>query len=118
MLSEFSSGIPSRVIPGRDGQEVATLAARSKADADNLNAQHRNTTLNSRAVVPDESKFWELSLMSVPPGERWSGYFTGLENSPGTFLYEADDSFGRGQTIYLVEDNIPSGHSVSLEVHK
>ncbi|KFA45429.1 hypothetical protein S40293_10065 [Stachybotrys chartarum IBT 40293] len=52
---------------------------------------------------------WEISLMSVSPGGRWQDYYEPQTN-PTEFYYNADDSFGRGQVIYLVEDGINTDH--------
>ena len=49
--------------------------------------------------------------MSVPPGGDWKDSFEPKTN-PTTFNFEADDTYGRGQTIYLVEDGIDDQHPV------
>lgn len=51
--------------------------------------------------------------MSVPPGGQWSDFWE-PQNNPTTFTYEADDTYGRGQTIYMVEDGINADHPVCI----
>ena len=94
---------------GRD--EGATSLAPRMRDVDAAREQQRNVTLNSRAIVASSDPYWELSLMSVPPNGKWSDFFQ-PQQSPTGFTYEADDTYGRGQTIYLVEDGIPATHPV------
>ena len=57
------------------------------------------------------SEPWELSLMSIPPKGKWEDYFS-PEGNPNELGKKADSSFGRGQTIYLVEDGIFENHPV------
>jgi hypothetical protein len=62
-------------------------------------------------VDPDRGP-WELSQMSVPPGGDWADYWD-RETNPQQFHYDMDDALGSGQTIYLVEDDLNQGQSVS-----
>jgi hypothetical protein len=55
---------------------------------------------------------WELSQISVPPGDDWVDYWD-RETNPQQFHYDADDALGTGQIIYLVEDDINKDQSVS-----
>lgn len=55
--------------------------------------------------------------MSVPPGGRWSDYFEPSTN-PTKFTYEADDTYGKGQTIYMIEDGIDEDHPVCACLYK
>jgi len=55
---------------------------------------------------------WELSLLSVPPGEDWrSEEYT--EASEAGYKYTAQTSFGEGQVIYVVEQGLDRSHTVS-----
>jgi hypothetical protein len=94
---------------GRD--EGATSFAPRLRKVDAAHEQQKNVTLNSRATVASSDPYWELSLMSVPPNGKWGDFFQ-PQQSPTRFTYEADDTYGRGQTIYLVEDGIPATHPV------
>jgi hypothetical protein len=70
-----------------------------------------NATLNARAMLAETKPYWELSQMSCPPGVDPSYFYkAGTHASPTSFRFEADDSFGRGQIIYLVEDSIDRTH--------
>ncbi|KAL2198358.1 pectate lyase superfamily protein-domain-containing protein, partial [Corynascus similis CBS 632.67] len=78
-----------------------------------INATHTRSNYVGRPrgtpPRPNRKPFWELSLMSVPPGGQWSDFWE-PQNNPTTFTYEADDTYGRGQTIYMVEDGINADH--------
>src|SRR5690348_3417354 len=55
---------------------------------------------------------WELSLMSVPPGEEWrSEEYT--EDGEAGYKYTAQTSFGEGQVIYVIEQGLDRSHTVS-----
>jgi hypothetical protein len=74
---------------------------------------HHNMTggePSAQAVPVDgiKSLYWELSQISCAPGDDWEtlDYRNPLNRFPPKWQYSADDSFGRGQTIYVVEDNV------------
>lgn len=70
----------------------------------------RNTTLP--LMARDEgtrnefaTRFWELSIMAVPPKQSWEANL-----DDGLYRYQAHDSFGGGQVIYLVEEDMWTDH--------
>jgi hypothetical protein len=62
---------------------------------------------NASAILADaakeESTYWELSQISVPPKGNWdsSAYISG-----GRYKHDVDGALGSGQTIYVVEDEV------------
>jgi hypothetical protein len=65
--------------------------------------------------VSTSTEPWELALMSIPPKGKWEDYFSSQGN-PTELGGKFDSSFGRGQTVYLVEDGIFENHPVRLLV--
>ncbi|KAF2992905.1 hypothetical protein E8E14_000151 [Neopestalotiopsis sp. 37M] len=105
----------------------ASISSRSGIDEDDIVEGHQDDLQLSKRAER-QSNYWELSQMSVPPGVAWSKSAT-LPGGPFTESY--DTSFGRGQVIYVVEDdflddaefaltyNSPDGGTVTRSaVHK
>lgn len=82
---------------------------------------HNRAHYPGRGRQEDDSKLdpqephWELSLMSVPPGGKWNDYFE-PKDKPENFTFEADNTYGRGQIIYMIEDDINLDHQVYLRL--
>ncbi|KAH7302825.1 hypothetical protein B0I35DRAFT_485623 [Stachybotrys elegans] len=71
-------------------------------------AKERRAVLH---VTPFES--WEIPQISVPPGEKWRGRWDAQQdpkNSKHNMDYYADESFGAGQTIFIMDDDYYPGH--------
>ncbi|KXX76236.1 Lectin [Madurella mycetomatis] len=84
---------------------VSPHARRSETARDKRNT---NTPLMARDKGTREkyrNEFWELSIMVVPPMQAWE---VGLPY--GMYGYEAYDSFGESQVIYVVEEGLWTGH--------
>lgn len=80
-----------------------------------IDASVESSALNNSSALSarddKSSSYWELSQLSVAPGENWRT-MASLPNGP--FQERYDNSFGRGQTIYVVEDAWDNTHSVRL----
>lgn len=64
-----------------------------------------------RAVVPVEDVFhWELPQISVGPGEPWRGIWDTQLQDEHYMQYNAEESFGKGQTIFVLEDDYWGGN--------
>jgi hypothetical protein len=81
----------------------------SKRSDDNATLVARQQAQGGRKTFWDAA--WELSLMSVPPNKDWRvGYTNPISEE---YQYTAHDSFGAGQVIYVVEDDVDITHTVS-----
>jgi len=60
---------------------------------------------------------WGLSQISIPPGIDWSdpenGYVQDLD-AESDFTYKYHASSGKGQFIYIVDDDFDRSHDVSI----
>tara|TARA_R110002003_G_scaffold48_52_gene4334 strand:+ start:13733 stop:14506 length:774 start_codon:yes stop_codon:yes gene_type:complete len=82
-----------------------------KSSVNNETAQ----ALAKRALEPLKTSAWYLSMASWPPTENFDQYFL-PDHRPtqGDFYSVWDDSYGQGQTIYILERGIDDSNSVSL----
>lgn len=82
------------------------------SDGDGSEDDGARTRIQRREVMqfgPEES--WELSQISVAPGESWeSTWSQNMVNGGHKMTYDADESFGQGQTIFVLEDEVPPQH--------
>ncbi|KAI9148707.1 glucan 1,3-beta-glucosidase precursor [Paramyrothecium foliicola] len=60
-----------------------------------------------RRVVIDHDPYqsWEIPAISVPPGRKWPGTWNRADKNNQAMSYQADSSFGKGQTIFVLEDD-------------
>ncbi|KAK4120930.1 hypothetical protein N657DRAFT_148253 [Parathielavia appendiculata] len=76
-------------------------------DSDDSSTKRSN--IQRRDVFEISTPFWELSQIEVGPGEKWDAEWRpGRENSRDVghdMYYAADESFGAGQTIFVLEDD-------------
>jgi hypothetical protein len=71
-----------------------------------------------RAVIEDDNyPFFEIPMISVPPGEKWPGRWDTVDKDYHEMSYEADDSFGAGQTIFVLEDDWSAGSDEFTSSH-
>ena len=93
----------------------------SKRHADTGNSSHDATSrLSARAVQPIQSgQAWARSQMSCPRGDDWSStayQVQVLRNMIPQKEYIAywDDTYGAGQMIYIMENDVRTSHVVSI----
>lgn len=53
---------------------------------------------------------WVLSQISVPPGEKWEDKWDTSGSRLFAMSFDLDDSFGQGQTVYILEDGADYSH--------
>lgn len=64
----------------------------------------------ARPLLPrvlDQSKTWELSAISVPPGELWEGNEAWLDTALSKYSARYHASAGAGQQVYMYDHGVP-----------
>jgi hypothetical protein len=81
---------------------VESAISSFSSTGESLETGSRNVTIQKRVLLDGvrQQHFWQLSQISLPQGTSWRD-----AARPPLYRYSADDSFGAGQTIYLVEDD-------------
>jgi hypothetical protein len=104
---------------GNNNAEVTSDEIASALNDTNLNLDR----LLKRGLASDSDTNWHLSQMSTPAKVNFNDEDTQVNHSPnmadpdnGKFYWEFDDSYGRGQTIYMVEASWFSGSPVSISL--
>ncbi|KAK4202936.1 glucan 1,3-beta-glucosidase, partial [Triangularia verruculosa] len=99
------------------GVPVVNFDAKKETNARQGHAKQGNATesaskrsqIQRRNSKMLQSEYWELSQISVAPGESW---FASLQSEwPDTMYYPVQDSFGEGQTVFIAENGLWNKHS-------
>jgi hypothetical protein len=74
--------------------------------------------LSKRVIDVSQSRAWHLSMMSWPANSVWDqavppGHFPAFDE----YFYAFDDSYGLGQTIYIMETDLDDQNPVSSVFH-
>ncbi|EGX95651.1 peptidase, putative [Cordyceps militaris CM01] len=92
-----------------EAQHMKSLTSLGVGDfyaiVDTNNAAGFTGSGSNEDIRPPDRGPWELSQISTPPGGKWSDAWDN-KNNPQRFDYDAGGPLGRGQTIYLVEDDV------------
>lgn len=85
----------------RDGARAPQLSVEEPSGKDNT--QKHDTPLTRRAFEPEANEFWHLSHISWPENRQFDKDDGDHQPDSNQFLYSSDDSWGKGQTIYIME---------------